>query len=230
MHPAWRPDWRDKKAYPTVHGTRRLQWAWEFLRRNDEYLQLWTAVVQPDFKAADLDSMWERAQRAQRAASTHRVKAYFDHRRGEFKDRFFIATFPRPPPWEKEAKLLFPYDLIHYEEATGSGPKDVIGWLWEDEIVIWFNRRWPLAPQLENARKRLQSYARSIGQRRMRVDHFANYLRILDGAYAGATVRQIADVIYRDHEHNQQRVRYELAVAKRLRDHDYWLIAESAKR
>jgi hypothetical protein len=96
--------------------------------------------------------------------------------------------------------------------------------------VIWFNRRWPLAPQLENARKRLEIYAKGVGQRRIRVDHFESYLRILDAAYAGATVRQMAEVIYRGHEHNQQRVRYELAVAKRLRDQDYWLIAATAKR
>ena len=155
MYSPWRPDWTDKKAYPNVHGTRRLQWAWEFLRRNDAYLQLWTEVVQPGFRPADLDSMWERAQRAQRAALEIRVKFYIEDRRGEFRDRFFIATFPPPPPWEQEPKLLFLSDLIHYEQATGSGRTNVIGGLYEDEIVIWFNRRWPLAPQLENATKRL---------------------------------------------------------------------------
>jgi transcriptional regulator len=97
MRSPWRPDWTDKKAYPNVNGTSRLQWAWEFLRRNDAYLQLWTEVVQPDFKPADLDSMWERAQRAQRAASQYRFKYYLQDRRGEFIDRFFIVTFPPPP-------------------------------------------------------------------------------------------------------------------------------------
>ncbi len=31
------PDWRDAKAYAHTSRLTRLQWAWEFLRRNPEF-------------------------------------------------------------------------------------------------------------------------------------------------------------------------------------------------
>src|SRR5713101_9944015 len=39
--PDWLPDWKDKSKYPDPTNTSGRVWAWEFLRRNPEYQQLW---------------------------------------------------------------------------------------------------------------------------------------------------------------------------------------------
>ncbi len=36
-----RPDWRDKNAYPDIKKTSNKQWAWEFLRRNLVYQEMY---------------------------------------------------------------------------------------------------------------------------------------------------------------------------------------------
>ena len=41
--PIWLPDWQDLCKYPDVNGKKisGRVWAWEFLRRNQKYQQLW---------------------------------------------------------------------------------------------------------------------------------------------------------------------------------------------
>ena len=39
--PDWLPDWKDISKYPDPNKATGRVWAWEFLRRNPEYQQLW---------------------------------------------------------------------------------------------------------------------------------------------------------------------------------------------
>jgi hypothetical protein len=48
---SWRPDWTDSKSYPTPETAGAEQWAWEFLRRNQEYqdtFQQYAEFFKPD--------------------------------------------------------------------------------------------------------------------------------------------------------------------------------------
>ena len=48
--PDWLPDWKDKIKYPDPKKATGRVWAWEFLRRNPQYQQLWeesTALPKP---------------------------------------------------------------------------------------------------------------------------------------------------------------------------------------
>src|SRR5262249_43019243 len=66
MNQPWRPDWTDKSSYPNVKATPSLQWAWEFLRRNDPYQQLWNEMIGPIHDAAKFDDAWKTFQRTRR--------------------------------------------------------------------------------------------------------------------------------------------------------------------
>src|SRR6516162_7727866 len=39
------PDPRDASAYPKVDGTPLTQWAWEFLRRREDYRRRWQRLI-----------------------------------------------------------------------------------------------------------------------------------------------------------------------------------------
>jgi len=39
--PDWLPNWEDETKYPDPKKATGRVWAWEFLRRNPQYQQLW---------------------------------------------------------------------------------------------------------------------------------------------------------------------------------------------
>src|SRR5262249_13972230 len=116
----------------------------------------------------------------------------------------------------------------------------VHGSLDQDQMVVWFDLTWPVMPQLENANKIVSEAARrakkSPKSLRRRVNHYPNYLRLLDAKTAGASDNQILNVLYSGRgssypDYNaKQTLRDDLKAAERLRDHDFWLIAATGKK
>ena len=47
MAPKWLPDWQNQSQYPLATAT-RLDWAWQFLRRNPEYQEFWSNLIAPN--------------------------------------------------------------------------------------------------------------------------------------------------------------------------------------
>jgi hypothetical protein len=228
MKPRWLPDWRNQAAYPN-HAT-GLQWAWEFLRRNEQYQRLWKKLVKPKYTSAELEDAWKRAQgmRSNPAKSWFADTAVDDPWR-EFKMQFHIVTYPPPPPDEPQAKLQFQPYFIRYEINIGN---DNVGWkiipgIEPDEIVLYFNLDWPIGTQLANAKKVLKHHAPK--QRRVRATKYKHYLRTLDAKAAGASLKQVAHQLHPKISPLSaiQTVRDHLEAAQRLRDRDYWLIAAS---
>jgi hypothetical protein len=66
MNQSWLPNWTDKSPYPNVNGTPSLQWAWEFLRRNDQYQRLWDKLIAPTHDATKFDDAWKVFQQMRR--------------------------------------------------------------------------------------------------------------------------------------------------------------------
>jgi Family of unknown function (DUF6499) len=53
MKPRWLPDWeKDLHKYPNSTEKLRLEWAWQFLRRNPEYQKMWAQLIKPHYKRA----------------------------------------------------------------------------------------------------------------------------------------------------------------------------------
>src|SRR5262245_43523766 len=60
----WLPDWeKDLHKYPKPTEKSRLEWAWQFLRRNPQYQQLWAQLIKPHFDPADVKRSIARADR-----------------------------------------------------------------------------------------------------------------------------------------------------------------------
>jgi Proteobacterial transcriptional regulator-like domain len=111
MAPKWLPDWWKPSQYPDPSKAEvtRLDWAWQFLRRNPEYQQLWSNLIAPNYKPAHVTwSMKQTAGSVRRVRD--RVRAHLkappsaNYQLAQFETLFGIITIP-PDPSKRKARL-----------------------------------------------------------------------------------------------------------------------------
>lgn len=226
--PKWLPNWRNPKAYPD--SATSLQWAWEFLRRNPEYQQMWAKLIEPEYKHAAFMADWKNRQ----AKITHRRTRVRLHQTNvdAVREKFWIETFP-PRPSNTEAMLQF--KVIRYQVGSSTHEnerKKVHGELKSREVVVWFNLDWPHLEQLDNAKLLLETKAGHRGEVfRPRYDHYQRYLRLIDAKSVGASDNLIGKVLYGKlsntypTRNRDQRLRDDLDAARKLRDQTFSLVA-----
>ena len=236
MKPFWLPDWTDPNNYPDPTNTSRLEWAWQFLRRNQEYQRLWAKLIKPHYDPALVDASLARADREAGFRSvSNRPRLPEELELDEFLQGFGIYTVP-PDPSEPRAKLRFKSTRFAQSGRRGTAP----GWVYkitttldDDEVLIWFDLDRPIETQLKKAKELLTRSAAKKGHRqfRFRPEQYAKYLRLLDAKAVDARSSNIAKLIYPrvkntypDYE-GKRRVRDELKIAERLRDRDFRRIA-----
>jgi hypothetical protein len=208
----WLPDWRNASAYPDLKNAGGQQWAWEFLRRNPEYQRLWTQL-KPRSKPAKILG---------------------------FKVKFHIMaidlSLPPSPSTNAPKDLIFDKPFILYRGPCKRGPIPLDWAIEQNQLIALFNLSWPISPQVAHVKKALLEAAKESDQRvkfRRTVQHYQNYLRVLDAKLANTRHKEIAAVLYStlsDHHSALQRVRDDFDVATRLRDNDFWLIALTAQK
>jgi len=212
MNPNWRPDWRDPKKYPDPAKTRLVQWAWEFLRRNEKYQQRCSQLQ--DLKGP-ISVFQEEFGIILPVPPNQTSPPEFLHHAVSGRDRPALKYCPEEKPYNVTLSLT------------------------PGESLIVFNLGWPIDIQLERARAWLKGravYLRELGDLKTikstnHVLKFREYLRILDAHSAGASQREMAAVIFPrlPNEYPERRgedaVRHALKRAKYLRDVGYRFVA-----
>jgi hypothetical protein len=226
------PDWRNGSRYPAPGITSPQQWAWEFLRRNPRYQQLWDRLIKPHYNRALFNKHWRDIQNRNSPGRRTRPRlGGLRHPPSRFQVRFGIASDP-PPPWESEAKLLFESQLIQYEVGHRLTTK-IYGHLEPGQIVLWFQLNLPIKAQIANANKLLKQkrtdYLRSGRDNRMRDKKYRDYLRVLDAKLDGVAAKPIARTIYPKISNGERRVSDDFRAAKLLRDKTYRQLAGMMK-
>src|SRR6266567_2890456 len=232
--PDWLPDWEDATQYPDPKTTSLRQWAWEFLRRNLGYQQLWAKLEALPGPVGfiyyeNFTKMEKRLQIQQR-----------------FEKKFGVHN-PAPPSMAStdptfEWRPRFVTRHVKYWMKPVDWPEEfyVIDEALRDpaEAMISFNLHLPLRSQLDGVEKLLKdrvAHLTSLGvlkgrDRRMKPQHFQGYLRLLDAEATDASQKEMAKVIYNivdkypDHA-GEQKARDGLERAKWLRDKGYQFIA-----
>ncbi len=209
------PDWRNPHDYAFTRHLTAAQWAWEFLRRNPDYRREWAEFIATwrnleaaYGKPAQRDiAAWKRDPRAWVPAgecpdSDCRIDGDRVLIECALGARWGFYKFPPDPAdddpvggdrlvW-REVPLDIP--LLGPGETTPPEPR---------RAALVFDLELPLAPQLEQAKRRLQI------ERRRRVaggevtaprigDHAETLslrLRLLDAAAAGASPAERAGVL-----------------------------------
>jgi hypothetical protein len=246
----WHPDWKKGDSYPDPIKTSPLEWAWQFLRRNLEYQQLWSERIAPVYNSALVDLSLRRVGETGQLMSTPVRKSRDEIDLGQdlglFRDRFGIVTVP-PAPSEPKARIRFAAQFIHYASGPhvpGQSHRGIPTNLREFEVLLRFDLQLHVDAQLSNARKLLmetieqkrQSKAIIPFNFRCRPDKYTRYLRLLDADVAAASDGAIAKVIhpilpnnYPDY-YGSRKVREDRAVAESLRDNPWRIAAGAAGR
>jgi hypothetical protein len=218
--PAWLPNWTKQDEYPSKTAATRIEWAWQFLRRNPEYQRAWEQHIRPDYDPSELSEPVDHGRRRRRVGRLRVEENTI------FEKHFRIGTYPPPAPSEPTAKLGFiaiSYAVKSKRWKEKIAPED-------DQVLVVFDLNQSIEGQLADASHVLKSF-QGRRQFRARVGSYRRYLRLLDAKAVGASNADIAKVLYPEIENiypgyeGSRRVRKDLKIAERLRDHDYWRIA-----
>jgi hypothetical protein len=226
------PDPRDPDAYTDPSTTSMPQWAWEFLRRRDDYRRVWQARVQP-FVDGDRFNVATIAR--DNLEALHRT-----------------VLEPRVPPWDAlrdDFKVYgYPvYRTLHNRTLdprivrppwfVGRGVTTVgtYGCVMPDFMrLVVIDLRLPLEPQWEDAKVALRLAAAGDGVTqasavRPQDDKFPTYLRLLDFRESGSPNREIHEHLFpklRDKSDEVLHVSINQSLKQAHRwQHNYWRLA-----
>jgi len=226
--PDWLPDWKDVTKYP--HSKKGRVWAWEFLRRNPQYQQLWDKYAAlppgPLYTGNSAHAFMDICQRFERQFGvSHSAPPSMPFTHPDFKWRpRFAAQSPRH--W-----IMQPDDDIDMEGAHLDH---------QAEVLMKFDLRLQLSPQLTGAKAILNKEAKRLkkagllgGQPRAKFEKYQTYLRLLDAKSSGASSKEIAKEILgikdkttlEDTQYVKEKVDEVFEPAKRLRDGGYRFLA-----
>jgi hypothetical protein len=221
--PEWLPDWKDESKYPPKKAGGRV-WAWEFLRRNPQYQQLWEERAALPPGAVSAHAFWEICEHFEREFGvTNAAPPEMTIADPEFKWRpTFIEQKPRY--WVLPVNVSdddeFEIPKIHLEDPT--------------EVVVKFDLRAQINPQLiyvadllKGEFKRLTDAKVLRGEPRARFDNYPDYLRVLDPKLSGVNHQTIGAEILKVKapEYQKSNAVYAFRRAKRLRDGGYRFLA-----
>jgi hypothetical protein len=225
MNPCpWPPDWTNAGHYPDPNKTSPLQWAWEFLRRNQEYQDLWEKLIESKYKRL-------------KATKALRRPALMFERKFHITKTYF---FPPPCPSENDPTgLSFDVAFILERSPSDAGPAIPLNYgIDSGEMMVVFNLNYPVMRQLKVVREALLSTSKEhknvVPKFRRRIEHYQTYLRLLDARAAGASRKEILATLYRTQTNSypnycaNKSLRDDIAAAERLRQKDFWLIAVTA--
>jgi hypothetical protein len=219
------PDPRKAAGYPPAAGTLPTEWAWEFLRRSEDYRRRWVqlireqghrVIVATDGTVRPVSK--SEADAARSAGKTVKWSAPREVLRVEFRvhpSRKNETLDPR----EKHAPLFEGREIVHeiLSEPEVKFP----------QVGILFDVSLPLKPQVDAAWNHLKKRSsHQPASRRPQFRKFTRYLRLLDFQAIGAPDPDIGERLFPNARDEQLRdlIRDTLDQAHGWQ-HDYLLIA-----
>lgn len=189
-----KPDWRKPEDYDSLDNLTPSQWAWEFLRRNEEYIKAWNRYIEylssPDDSAQPVsEELWGAWKWGLKGLY---LDPYERHRNVEFL-----------PLGGEEALMTF-----HPPEKEGDGVR-YVGYLGRQKagkIIVEFDVSLPIKKQLHVVEKTLSRHHRELKDCGVAVrdtpklrrdpDEWKILLRVLDAKAAGMRDKEIAHALF----------------------------------
>jgi Proteobacterial transcriptional regulator-like domain len=197
---AWgTPDPRDLEAYPKVSGTPMPQWAWEFLRRRQDYRERWNELIHPFLDGSgNLDRSAVRRHNldALTHAATGKPRCHWAPPWDALRDEFRVYSTNDANVSTLDPRLRQPPAFAGRSPTVVYVHASAVEW---PQVLLSFDVTLPIGPQLEGARQVLLCHqAERQHPSRMQIDTFPRYLRLLDFKEARAPNREIGDYLFSD--------------------------------
>jgi len=230
-------DWKNESIYPDPKCKEWDRWAWEFLRRNHEYQDLFNRYVDQDLFVLGDDGFDTAASHEEllRVASQQGKEFVCRSVDIAIADSFGLCDFPKNPTQEFDQGL--PPFFKEYAPATVTylgkdKMRQVVGMkpISENEVVVCLNTGVPLEIQW----KRMQQTLDALGirfkdkQRSRSPSKLHQRLRVLDAKDQGISTSNIASFLipHKPNDHangylGTKEIDADLRAAEDLRDRGY---------
>jgi hypothetical protein len=189
------PDWTDASGYDCARW-KTGHWAWQFLRRNHGYRNLWLEWINlPE----DEDGLPDEE------SDLSNIEGTFISHEGKILDRanaeFGLISIANPE--NSDASVFFTARAAHMIRTFLSNSK--IDRVFKDyEVGYIFDMRLPLEEQFERALASAKQFQKhrakndifTVETKKVRADKYITYLRLLDAVDAGATQNDIITTLF----------------------------------
>jgi hypothetical protein len=216
----WRiPDWKDSDAYPTDEVTQMNVWAWEFLRRNEEYRHFWIEKVLTFDKATQET---RRQMTPYHEELQSRFGILFAVHPSEATGPRFIAGYTYSP--EKDGHFTFALTKFQVLAVV--------------DLRLSLEEQFRDLLNITRAHQLSKKDANEIDPKRVRRSKkYRSYLRILDADASGAERSETEPILfpnvsnaYEDDRRRSKMYDNHLAEARRLRDFGYRALGNRDKK
>ncbi len=186
------PDWKDDAAYGFTGKLDQAGWAWEFLRRNEQYHADWERYAREGWESWGEDPQMFYSY----IANTYGVSSLQDP--AEDKPGF-IFGIPR-----HVNNQLIGYQTSKYQFIEGQGGPSIYTakgqWVTipQGQVAVTFDMERPLDPQIKFIKKILKENQKLRKKKRptLHRDNWTIYLRVLDARSVKASYNVITSVLY----------------------------------
>lgn len=194
-------DWKNSKDYEFTKKLNDEQWAWEFLRRNKDYIKEWETEF----------SLWR--EKIKQLAPNELIKKYGVFETDQNNTHFFIPSKKAQTKWGLEHGYINPAQdspdlniplsfLPSYGQMiwTDSDQESINIELRKNEIAVTFDLSLPVKPQIKliekNLRKIQQKETKKVKHPKQHKGNRTLYLRILDAPYESMKQKEIAAILF----------------------------------
>lgn len=188
----WRPNWKNGSEYPPIDGTCPAQWAWEFMRRNEEYAR----------DILEINSVFGMAYQA--VPYSNELLEFTDQERTDRQEYFenkYVCLFDlgATPP-EIDIPPLYFSHLVPRADINHPNPIEPKN---SSHVTVRYDLSLPLEAQQtavnEFLNEALESHGTSneLKPKKLHLKKYPTYLRLIDARFAKAQDLDIANFIYK---------------------------------
>lgn len=237
-------DWRNVKHYDYTKKLSSKGWAWEFLRRNKEYIEEWEAAL-ADYLNKLSDENFIKTPRGKRFLFNHENGMVISSIASEHAKKWGLPVYLNPQFSSIDfGKIKNPEKTLAYFflQEAGYYPDVTLEYLLtendltdlklnSDERAVVFNLSFPLKPQFARMFKKLldmqndlkkQGNLKTTYPKNYR-DFFLNYIRVFDAKQdkRKPLEKEIAKIIFPKHGNGIKQVQNNFKTVKRYINSDY---------
>lgn len=228
-------DWKNEKDYDYTKNHTPELWAWEFLRRNPDYIRDWelTLAAWQNNKPKGVKTTWGQLFGSGCPTEIYQPETLSFN---SARDKWGLYFDEIINPDVEKPSVEYPYSLFYtYGYYYDADDLNFLPDLKSTEVLVAIDLAKPIQQQLEHFKAVLEEDKNdlvahtdlNIPSVKNKPIYWKDYIRILDAVEANADIKEIASVIFPNKNNTypnyngNKSITDSHAAAKRIRDENY---------